>query len=222
MPVTSTQGAGAPRGTNNFEIMIVTISNEYGSGAIVIARDAAEALGYEFVDEQLPVVVAKRLQSSPEEVEAAEDTRRSVGERILTGLEMATPEIGAPMSGETFDERCLREVQAAVREYAAHGDVILVGRAAGAILGRRPDVVRVFIHAPRDWRIHHVMDGTGADAKTAASEVDRIDAARRGYMEEWYDLRWGDPQRYDLCIDASSFGHDAVVALLVAAVRSRA
>ena len=57
--------------------MIVTISNEYGSGAVAIARDAAAALGYEFVDEQLPVVVAKRLQSSPEEVEAAEDTQPS-------------------------------------------------------------------------------------------------------------------------------------------------
>ncbi len=201
--------------------MIVTISNEYGSGAVSIAHDAAAALGYAYVDEQLPVVVAKRLQSSPEEVEAAEDTRRSMGERLLSGLELATPEISLPASGETFDERCVREVQAAVREYAASGDVVLVGRAASAILGRRADVLRVFIHAPRDWRIHHVIDGTGVDGKTATTEVDRIDAARRRYMHDWYAVRWGDMDQYDLGIDAASFGHDASVSLIASAVRAR-
>ena len=48
--------------------MIVTISNEYGAGALAVAKRAAETLGYEFVDQQLPVVVAKRLRISPEEV----------------------------------------------------------------------------------------------------------------------------------------------------------
>lgn len=202
--------------------MIVTISNEYGSGAVAIARDAATILGYAFVDEQLPVVVAKRLQTSPEEVEAAEDARRSMGERILERLELATPEMALSSTEETFEERCLREVQTAVGEYAASGDVVIVGRAAFAILGRRPDVVRAFFHAPRDWRIHHVMDGTGADEKTAAAEVDRVDAARRSYLLEWYELRWGETDAYDLSIDTASFGHRASVATLVAAVRARA
>ena len=40
-----------------------------------------------------------------------------------------------------------------VREYAAHGNVVIVGRGAGAILGRRPDVLRVFLYAPRDRRV---------------------------------------------------------------------
>jgi cytidylate kinase len=202
--------------------MIVTISNEYGSGAVAIARDAAAALGFEFVDEQLPVVVAKRLSTTPEEVEAAEDTRRTVGERVLARLELATPEMALASSEESFDERCLREVQTAVREYAAHGNVVLVGRAAGAILGRRPDVLRVFFHAPRDWRVHHVMTGTGVEQKVAADEVDRIDAARRSYLYEWYDLRWGETDQYDLALDTATFGHDAAVAAVVAAVRARA
>ncbi|MDQ2992149.1 MAG: cytidylate kinase-like family protein [Candidatus Eremiobacteraeota bacterium] len=201
--------------------MIVTISNEYGSGAVAIAREAAAALAFEFVDQQLPVVVAKRLQTSPEEVEAAEDTRRSVGERMLARLELATPEMALVSSEDSFDECCLREVQTAVREYATHGNVVLVGRAASAILGRRGDVVRVFLHAPRDWRVHHVMTGTGVDQKTAAAEVDRIDAARRSYLYECYDLRWGETDQYDLALDTASFGHDASVAAIVAAVRAR-
>lgn len=201
--------------------MIVTMSNEYGTGAVAVAHDVAEALRFELIDEQLPVVVAKRLQSSPEEVEAAEDTRKSVGERIMSGLELATPEIGTPSTGETFDERCLREVQAAVREYAAHGNVVMVGRAANMILGRRPDVLRVFVYAPRDWRIRHVMNGTGADEKAAAKEIDRVDAARRSYLADWYDGRWGARENYDLMVDASAAGRAGATALVVAAVRER-
>ncbi len=201
--------------------MIVTISNEYGTGAVAVAHDVAQALGWDLIDEQLPVVVAKRLESSPEEVEAAEDTRRSVGERIMSGLELATPEMGVPATGETFDERCLREVQAAVREYAAHGNVVMIGRAANTILGRRADVLRVFVYAPRDWRIHHVMNGTGADEKTATKEVERVDAARRSYLADWYDRQWGARENYDLMIDSSSAEHAGAVALVVAAARER-
>jgi cytidylate kinase len=202
--------------------MIVTISNEYGTGAVAIARDVAERLGYELVDEQLPVVVAKRLQTTPEDVEAAEDTSRSVGERILTGLEVATPEVAASVPGESFDKRLLREVQATVREYAAKGNVVIIGRASFAILGRRSDVLRVFLHAPRDWRVHHVMHGGGVDDRTATHEVDRIDKARRSYLADWYDLKWGAIGNYDLVIDVSSFGHDGSVALIEDAVARRA
>jgi cytidylate kinase len=199
--------------------MIVTISNEYGTGAVSIARGAAQALGYELVDEQLPVVVAKRLQTSPEAVEAAEDTQPSVGQRFLAGMELSTPEVATADLGETFDEQCLREVQGAVREYAAHGNVIIVGRGSSAILGRRPDILRVFMHAPREWRIRHVMAGTGADEKSASAEVDRIDAARRAYLLQWYDLRWGAQANYDLAIDTSTFENDEAVQLLAGAVR---
>jgi len=50
--------------------MILTISNEYGSGALAVSRRVAQALGYRFVDQELPVVVAKRLSTSPQAVDA--------------------------------------------------------------------------------------------------------------------------------------------------------
>ncbi|MHB8178648.1 MAG: cytidylate kinase-like family protein [Vulcanimicrobiaceae bacterium] len=200
--------------------MIVTISNSYGSGAVAIAHELAVRTGYEVVDRQLPVVVAKRLHVLPEEVEAAE-AGKTVGERVLAGLELATPELTLSEPEVRFDEACLREVQEAVRAYAAKGDVIFLGRAAFAILGRRRDVLRTFLHAPRDWRIHHVAEDLRVDERVAAAEVDRIDTARRAHVRDWYGLDWGDPKQYDLCIDTAGFGMDAVVELLVQAVRSR-
>ncbi|HTX59665.1 MAG TPA: cytidylate kinase-like family protein [Verrucomicrobiae bacterium] len=202
--------------------MIVTISNEYGSGAVAIAARAAQALGYELIDRQLPVVVAKRLSVTPEEVEAGEDTGRSVGERLLTGLELATPELAAQSAQEPFDEELLRAVQTAIREYAARGNAVIVGRAAGIVLGARPDVVRVFMHAPRDWRVARVVESLGVDERTAGGEIDRVDRARAAHVRDWYGATFGDSRLYDLSIDTRTFGAQSSAALIVAAVRSRA
>jgi cytidylate kinase len=200
--------------------VIVTISNEYGAGALEVAKGVADALGYEYVDHQLPVVVAKRLRVTPAAVEANEDAVPSLGERFLTGLERATPELAEASVVEPFDEELLAAVQDAVREYASHGNVVIVGRGASAILGPRPDVLRVFVRAPREWRITRVAQTMGASQATAESEVDRIDRARSAYIRDWYGLTFGDSRNYDLCLDVSRLGTAESAALVVAAVRS--
>ena len=201
--------------------MVITVSNLYGCGALAIAQRVAERLGLEYVDEQLPVVVAKRLRTTPEAVESAEDLGATVGERMLRGLELGTPEVSSSQRGPSFDEACLREVQEAVREYAAHGNVVLIGRGAGAILGRRPDVVRVLMHAPRDWRIQHLVDAYHVSEAAATAEVDRIDRARAKHMEATYGLKWIEARNYDLCLDVASLGTERCIEAIVSAVRTR-
>ena len=158
--------------------MIVTVSNEYGSGALAIARRVADTLHYEYVDEQLPVVVAKRLQVTPEEVVANEEASPSLGERLLNSLELATPELATSSVAEPFDEALQRAVRDAVREYAARGNVVIVGRGASAILTGRAGILRVFLHAPRQWRVTHVVESARVPLEVARAEVDRIDRAR--------------------------------------------
>ncbi len=201
--------------------MIVTVSNEYGCGALAIAQRVAGELGYEYVDRQLPVVVAKRLSVSPEAVEASEDTGRSLGERWISSLERATPELAQGSMSEDFDEEMLRGVQEAVREYASHGNVVIVGRGASAILGARPDVVRVFMYAPREWRVAHIEQSMGVDSKTAEAEVDRVDRSRAAYLRDWYGATFGDLHRYDLCIDTSRLSEAHAAEIVVTAVRAR-
>ncbi|MFN2448802.1 MAG: AAA family ATPase [Candidatus Baltobacteraceae bacterium] len=200
--------------------MIITISNLYGCGAIAVAHAAAGQLGYEYVDEQLPVIVAKRLQTSPQAVESAEDAVDSVGDRMLRALESGTPEIAAA-PGATFDEEYLREVREAVRDYAARGDAVLIGRGGGAILGRGPGILRVFMHAPRDWRIGHIVEALGVSQNAAIAEIDRIDRARAKHIETNYGLKWTDARNYDLCIDVAALGTEGATQAIVAAARAR-
>jgi cytidylate kinase len=201
--------------------VIVTISNLYGCGAVAVAQRVAAELEYELIDDQLPVVVAKRMQISPVQAQAVDETGRSLGARLLSSLELATPEVAVSGFGETFDEEYVREVQEAVREFAARGNVVIVGRGAGAILGRRQDVVRVFMYAPRDWRVERIMAELGLEQKAAASEVDRIDRARHAHLRDWYNVEMGSPAIVDLAIDTSTFGTQASGKLVIDAVHAR-
>ena len=201
--------------------MIVTISNQYGCGAIAIANRAAATLGYDVIDRELPVVVAKRMQITPAQAQAADETGRSLGARLLSSLELATPEVAVTNFGQTFDEDYVREVQEAVREFASRGNVFIIGRAAGAILGRRPDAVRLYLYAPRDWRIERTMNELRLDRKAAQAEVDRVDRARRAHLRDWYRVEQGSPEIVDLSIDTSTFTPEACAELIVTAARKK-
>lgn len=201
--------------------MIVTISNLYGSGGVAVALEAARSLGYALVDQQLPVVVAKRMKISRETARASDERGRSLGSRLLSSLEVATPEIAGAGVRETFDSTFTREVERAVVEYAARGNVVIVGRAGGAILGRRADVLRVFLHAPRSWRIERVMGEYEVEEKAAAAEVDRIDRERRAHLRDYYRVEMGSPDIVDLAIDTATFGIAGSAALITAAVHGR-
>lgn len=201
--------------------MVVTVSNQYGAGALAIAKRAADLLGYKYVDRQLPVVVAKRLSISPEEVDANEDTGRTLGERLLTGLERTTPELGAVSDAQPFDRELLAAVQQAVRDYARRDRVVIVGRGGALILGRNDNVLRVFMYAPREWRVAHVAAAYRIEPKAALAEVELIDRMRADYLHDWYGAEFGDPGNYDLCVDTARFGESAAAALIASAVQIR-
>lgn len=201
--------------------MIVTISNLYGSGAVAVAQKAALDLSYALVDRQLPVIVAKRMKITRDAARESDERGRSLGSRLLAGLEIATPETASSGMREPFDSTFMREVERAVREYAARGNTVIVGRGAGAILGRRADVMRVFMHAPRAWRIERVAGEFGVDERVAAAEVDRIDRERRAHLRDWYRVEMGAPDVVDLAIDTATFGIDGAAQLIVAAAHGR-
>jgi cytidylate kinase len=201
--------------------VIVTISNEYGSGAVAIAQRVARVLDYDYVDRQLPVVVATRLGITSEAVDASEDSQQTLGERLINSLERATPELAEASTADPIDEKVLAAVQSAVLEHASRGDCVIIGRGASAILGARADVLRVFMYAPRERRVTHVAERTGMPPQVAEVEVDRLDRARSAYVRQWYGQTFGDPRNYDLCLDTSRLDTAQSVAAIVAAVQAR-
>jgi cytidylate kinase len=194
------------------------VSREYGALGRPISRGLAERLGYRLVDDDLPVVVAARLGTSPDVVEGL-GRARGFGERLLRSFNAAMPELQQPAEvDDDLEADARREIERLVREAADVGRAVIVGRVANVILGERPDVVRVYLYAPLDWRIAHIAELLGVDGVTARAEIARTDAARRDHALHSYDFVWGEPHRYDLLLDTSRYGIDGAIALIATAV----
>jgi cytidylate kinase len=203
--------------------VIVTISREYGAGGLAVAYGTAAALGYELLTDDLPATVAARLGASLEEVEARVQSQPSLSERMFSDLGAATPELisaDAPRPGADFDEDVRREIEAAIRERADAGDVVILGRLASAFLGDRPNLLRAFLTGPKEWRIERLMETFHFTREQATRELERTDLERRRQTKDRYKIVWGDPRFYDLIVDTSRFGIEGTIAIVVAAARA--
>jgi len=208
--MTITKGAG----------VIVTISREYGAAGLAVADGVAQALGYYLLTDDLPASVAKRLGTSQEVVAARAGAEPPLAERVLGGLEAGSPEsiAGTPASAlDPFDADVRREVERGIRERAAIGDVVILGRMASVVLGGSPGMLRVFLTAPKAWRIERLCESLGFTVSRAKAEIDRVDARRHNYARERFGVVWGSPDGYDLVVDTSRFGIEGAVRLIVAA-----
>ena len=150
------------------------------------------------------------------------DRAPGFAERLLAGFSSAVPEVAQPaaLPVEDLAGASRREVERLVLAAAADGEVVILGRLGNAILGPRPDLVRVFIYAPLDWRIANVAGSLGCSTAAARSEIGRIDEARRAYAREQYRMAWGDSRNYDLAVSTARYGVDGAAGVIAAAVRA--
>ena len=76
---------------------------------------------------------------------------------------------------------------------ADKGSCVIVGRAADYVLRNRDNVVRIFIHAPKDYRVKKVMEMYGDTQAEGRKSIARSDAARGAYYKSISGHEWGDP-----------------------------
>ena len=91
----------------------------------------------------------------------------------------------------------------AINMIADMGACVIVGRAADYVLRNRKNVVRIFIHAPKDYRVKKVMEMYGDTEQEGKKSIARSDSARGTYYKSISGHVWGDPHQYELSVDSS-------------------
>ena len=205
--------------------MLITISRQYGAGGSEIAARVARALGWRVVDNELVERVAARAGLTPEDVAQREERVPTFIERLARTVVAATPELVVPPeaggTAPTLSEADLvRVTERVVEEIAAEGRVVMVGRAAPAVLALERDAIHVKAVAPRDWRIRAVIARLGVSAEDAAALTDETDRNRSRYHREYYKRDWADPANYHLVLNTAALGFDGAVDVIVGRARA--
>jgi cytidylate kinase len=186
---------------------IVTIGRQFGAGGLEIGRKLAEALGVPFYDRELLAHAAKASGLS-ENLFAQHDEKPAEAFVLASWgapFHSAEPSIGQQV--------CLAQFQA-IRDIAAKGGCVIVGRAADFVLDGRPHLVRVFLHAALEVRVARVRARQSIPEAEARKLVRIADRRRAAFYDYFTDRKWGDTRTYDLCLDTGRIEPARAVAVI--------
>jgi cytidylate kinase len=201
---------------------IVTVSAAYGAGGAIVAPRLAERLGVQFLDRAIPTEVAERLAIP---LDAAHARDESIG-GLLSRMTLALAPIGLAFGAETppdgiDDASYRRTTEAIIREHAASGELVVLGRAGAFVLHDDPRALHVRLDGPREGRIEQAMRLGAGERAEAERTLDETDRAREAYVRHFYRADPRASVHYHLTIDSTAIPLDAVVELIERAVLSR-
>ena len=163
---------------------IITISRQVASLGDEIAKSAAGKLGYDCIDKSKMIEVLSAQGFSADDVEKYDEKKPSIWHR--------------------FSERrkkILHLMQAAVYDFAARQDVVIVGRGSQVLLKGFPGILHVRVMAPDETRLQRLMAQHGCTEKVADQIMLRSDKNSAEFISAYFNADWEDHNLYDLIIN---------------------
>ena len=78
-----------------------------------------------------------------------------------------------------------------IKRIADNGSCVIIGRASDYVLKDYENVIKVFIHAPKEYRINNLMKVYGDSFEEASYHIKRSDEARASYYYNITLQKWG-------------------------------
>jgi cytidylate kinase len=144
--------------------------------------------------------------------------------RALLSFGQVGPVLGGatPVPGEVVTDDAFRQAtEEVLREHAAGGGAVILGRAGAVVLREHPGALHVRLTGPPDARMRQGMELEGVDRATAERHIDQTDRAREAYVQHFYRTSARDPALYHLVIDSTAIPLEVCVEVIVAAARAR-
>ncbi len=194
--------------------IVITISREYGSGGRAVGEELARELGVEYYDKDIIKMAAEESGINEGLFNLTEEKLKgSVISRITRAIYKG--ELLNPSSEDFTSPENLFSFQAEViKKLAETEPCIIVGRCADFVLEGRENVVRVLIHAPKEYRVSEAAKRRSMTPRELEKFVDKVNREREVYYEHFTGRKWADAHHFDLCLDASKLGKQKCVELI--------
>lgn len=183
---------------------VLVIGRQYGSGGHDIGKELAGKLGFAFYDNEIIQMTAGSTGYTPKFVqEHEENMTNSFLYDLVSQMYIYSDTQEAPRDAIFESEGKV------IRSLADQENCVILGRCADYFLRERPNCLKVYLHAPEDYRVKRIMDTENLSEEDARQKVRRMDR-RRSDNYHYYTRRiWGHSKNYDLTID-TSIGAEAV------------
>lgn len=193
---------------------IITIGRHYGSGGKEVGKKLGEMLGIPCYDEEIVHIVADKTSMHPDVVKRADEKATdSFLYSLITsgGLRGVSDAMHYEMP---INDKVFINQSKAIKELAAKGSCIFVGRCADYVLEEEQDILRVFIYADTESKIKRICRLYDLTEKQAKDKIVKIEKTRKTYYNYYTDRSWGNMTSYDLCINTGLVGTDGAAELI--------
>lgn len=183
--------------TNNN--LIISISREHGTNGKRIAKEVANRLGINFYDKEeiKNFAIKNNLVNDVDEKDLYDNF----------------------LSLDANKDAIINQSKI-IKEIAKQEDAVIVGRASDYILKDNPNLVKVFLYAPIEYRINKVKEIYKDNEKDAKKYILASDKSRKSYYEVITNKSWGDKSNYDLCLNCE-IGNDTIIKIICDYVNSK-
>jgi hypothetical protein len=168
---------------------VITLSRQHGALGEVLGEHIGAETGYSIV------------------------SRSGIEERLLELAGRAVPEkvVGERAPGIlerlTVDFRTWKGfLEESILDFPRRGNVLIVGRGAFKILRGIPGILHIFVTGEKSKRSKQVAESEGIPEMDAASEVEKSDRERAGFLQYYFGEVWPDPSSFHLSVNPLSMG----------------
>lgn len=183
--------------TNN---LIISISREHGTNGKEIAKLVAKELNIPFYDK--------------------EEIKEFAIKHKLTKVDCNEEELYDNYLSLDANKDAIINQAKVIKKIAEQGSSVIVGRSADYILRNNPNLVKIFIYAPMDYKIKNIMKNYNDTEELAKKHIIDSNKSRSNYYSIIANKTWGDKNNYDLCLD-SKIGNENVVKIICTYIKSK-
>ena len=181
---------------------IVTISRGTLSGGEALAQLLSEKSGYPAVSREVIKDAASLYGISESDISQQLSQKPKVIERLL---------------GEKR-RLYLIALQSALVERDLKGSFIYHGLAGHLLLHGVPNVLKIRLVAPLDYRVQKVIEKKKLSEEEAKKYIEKVDERRIQWTKFLYNVDWTDPSLYDIVINLENMTLDTAAGMIMYAL----
>ena len=223
----------------------VTLGGMSGGGARDIGPIVAQKLKADYVDRIFLSNIAKDLGATVEALHQREEKLPSRAEKWIHVVQRllersaVTGSAGDPYFGpgitallteeyedipqptitrghEVEDDVYIEAIESTMKEMAADGDVVFIGRGGHVILKDMPNVLRVGVVASFEDRVKTLMTREAIDRDNAIVTLEQRDQARKYFFKKYFDLEEPDnPDLFHFTINSSEISTNYAAEMVI-------
>ena len=223
----------------------ITLGGMSGGGARDIGPIVAQKLKADYVDRIFLSNIAKDVGATVEALHQREEKLPSRSEKWIHVIQRllersaVTGSAGDPYFGpgitallteeyedipqptitrghEVEDDVYIEAIESAMKEMAADGDVVFIGRGGHVILKDMPNVLRVGVVASLEDRVKTLMAREAIDSDKAIVTLEQRDQARKYFFKKYFELDDpDDPNLFHFTINSSEISTNYAAEMII-------